>query len=62
MVQKHFKKDGYKIYIYFTDYPVFTIILKNTITQFDMKEYGEFPQHKAVFFRLDGRFIKRYSG
>ena len=48
--------------IFITDYPVFMIILKNTITQFEMKEYGEFPQHKAVFFRLDRRFIKQYSG
>lgn len=55
---KTLKKDGYKIYIYFIDYPVFMIILKNTITQFEMTECGEFPQHKAVFFRLDGRFIK----
>ena len=38
------------------------IILKNTKTKFEMTEYIEFPQQKAVFFRLDGRFIKQYSG
>jgi len=56
MVQKHFKKMAIKSIF------ISLIILKNTITHFEMTECGEFPQHKAVFFRLDGRFIKQYSG